>query len=145
MATIILIGNVTADLELKKAESSGTSYVTFNLAENNYINGAQETTYYQCSLFGNAAERIINAKVKRGSCLQVMGRLELSVYQKKDKSTGHTLKVSVTDWSYTPTGRKSEDKTSEDSKPSTAKENSENKNTDFSETEISSEDGDLPF
>ncbi len=145
MATIIVIGNATQDLELKTAENSGTSYVTFNLAENSYINGSQETTYYQCTAFGDMAKRIVNSKVKKGSCLHIIGRLELAVYQKKDNSTGHTLKVSVTDWSYTPTGRKSEDKTSEENKSSAAKESNGKKNADFSEKEITEEDDDLPF
>ncbi len=137
MATIIVIGNVTADLELKTAEG-GSAYVTFSIAENTYNKEAgQQTTYYQCIVYGNMAERLVNAKVKKGSCLQVIGRHELSVYEKKDKSIGHALKISVTDWMYTPTGRKTEENPNSEAKKPT--------NQDFSEVNETEIDDDLPF
>ncbi len=141
MANIIVIGNVTEDLELKTSKN-GNAFLNFSLAENNKdSNSSQETTYYKCTLFVDMAKRIVNAKVKKGSCLQVVGRYKLSFYEKKDGTTGHSQNIFISDWSHTPTAKKSESSKETYNETNT----SDNSNQDFSESYANDKDDDLPF
>lgn len=65
MLTVSAVGRVTADFELQTGAK--TSYARFNLAVNKGFGENEHTVFLQCVLFDKAAERIINAKVKRGN------------------------------------------------------------------------------
>lgn len=103
---VALVGRVTKDVELKTS-AGGTKYVQFSLAVNKGYGEQQHPNFYQCSLFEEAAERIIKAKVKKGSLITVIGDLDVQDYQNPTTNQLATfLKVKVYDWDYIPTGRK---------------------------------------
>ena len=105
---ITLTGRVTADPELQTS-SNGTSYVQFNVAINKGFGEQEHPNFYQCILFGKAAERICNAGVKKGSLLFITGDLDLVEFTRKaDGSKGIIPKITVYDWNYVSAGKRAE-------------------------------------
>ena len=105
---ITLTGRVTADLELQTSQNH-TEYVQFNVAVNKGFGEQEHPNFYQCVLFGKAAERISKAGVKKGSLLFITGDLDLVEYTRKsDGSKGIIPKITVYEWNYIPTGKRTE-------------------------------------
>lgn len=106
---VSLIGRVTKDVELQTS-TGGTKFVQFGLAVNKGYGEQQHPNFYQCSLFGEAAERMVKAKVKKGSLLNVIGDLDVTDYENPtSRQITTTLKVRVYDWDYIPVGKKNTD------------------------------------
>ena len=104
--TIITTGRVTADLELKTSQNGkNTKYVQFGLAVNKGYGEKEHPNFYNCLLYGEDAQRIIDAKVKKGSLIQIIGDQELVEYNRKDGSPGWMAKVTLLSWNYAPTNR----------------------------------------
>lgn len=107
--TITLTGRVTADLELQTSQNN-TEYVQFSVAVNKGFREQEHPNFFQCVLFGKAAERISKAGVKKGSLLFITGDLDLVEYTRKtDGSKGMIPKITVYEWNYVPTGKCVED------------------------------------
>ena len=106
---ISLTGRVTADLEPQNSQN-GTPYVQFYVAVNKGYVEHQHPNFYQCVLFGKAVERAINAGVQKGSLLFITGDLDLVEYTRKsDGHKGTIPKITVYEWNYIPTGKKTDD------------------------------------
>ena len=106
---ISLTGRVTADLEPQNSQN-GTPYVQFYVAVNKGYGEHQHPNFYQCVLFGKAVERAINAGVQKGSLLFITGDLDLVEYTwKSDGHKGTIPKITVYEWNYIPTGKKTDD------------------------------------
>ena len=111
--TINLTGRVTADLTLQTSQNGkNTPYVQFSLAVNKGYGDKEHTNFYQCILYGDAAQRIVNAKVKKGSLIYLTGDLDLVEFTKRDGTPGFSARVSVYDWSYLPSGHSANDQNS---------------------------------
>lgn len=105
---ISLMGRVTADLEIQTS-TNGTDYIQFNVAVNKGYGEQEHPNFYQCVLFGKATERISKAGVKKGSLLFITGDLDLVEFTRKaDGSKGMIPKITVYDWNYVPTGKRTE-------------------------------------
>lgn len=105
---ITLTGRVTADLELQTS-SNGTEYIQFNVAVNKGYGEQEHANFYQCVLFGKAAERLNKAGVKKGSLLFITGDLDLVEYTRKaDGSKAMIPKITVYEWNCVPTGKRTE-------------------------------------
>ena len=105
---ITLTGRVTADLEIQTS-SNGTEYLQFNVAVNKGYGEQEHANFYQSILVGKAAERISNAGVMNGSQLFITGDLDLVEYTRKaDGSKGMIPKITVYEWNYVPTGKRTE-------------------------------------
>ena len=105
---ITLTGRVTADLELQTSQNH-TEYVQFNVAVNKGFGEQEHPNFYQCVLFGKAAEKVCKAGVKKGSLLFITGDLDLVEYTRKsDGSKGMIPKITVYEWNYIPTGKRTE-------------------------------------
>ena len=108
--TIITTGRVTADLELKTSQNGkNTKYVQFGLAVNKGYGEKEHPNFYNCLLYGEDAQRIIDAQVKKGSLIQIIGDQELVEYNRKDGSPGWMAKVTLLSWNYAPTNRPKEE------------------------------------
>ena len=89
--TIITTGRVTADLELKTSQNGkNTKYVQFGLAVNKGYGEKEHPNFYNCLLYGEDAQRIIDAKVKKGSLIQIIGDQELVEYNRPKEETANT-------------------------------------------------------
>lgn len=105
MAQVFVFGRVTADLTLKTGQS-GSSYLSFNLAENIGYGDRQRTQYYQVWAWDTDAARLVRAGVKTGSLIWVTGLLELvDCTEQNGEAKTKRLKVSLDNWGFVPTGR----------------------------------------
>lgn len=101
-----IIGRVTRDLE-PKTSGSGVHYVNFDVAENIGFGEKAKTNYHRCTIFGEEqVNRIVNAGVKKGSLLQIVGEQSLEAYIKEVDGENEAVPVSNIDvwhWGYVPT------------------------------------------
>ena len=86
---VVLIGNITQDIELRKT-TKGTSVADINLAVNRIRTGdtgerIEETTFVDVTLWGRTAE-VTHQYAQKGSPLMVEGRLHMDTWV--DKNTG---------------------------------------------------------
>lgn len=120
MNKVILIGNLTRDVELR-AIGSGAQVANIGLAVNRRWRDAQgeqkdEVTFIDCEVWGKSAETIAKY-VGKGDPLLIEGRLKLEQWQDKvDGSNRSKLKVVVEMFGFL--GSKGE--RSEDAKPQSA-------------------------
>lgn len=94
---VILMGNVTRDLQLKYLPNGNTAVVDFGLAVNRkYTTGGgekkEDVLFVDCSAFGKQAETL-NQYVTKGKPLMIEGRLRMDSWE--DKSGGKRTKISV--------------------------------------------------
>lgn len=99
----IIIGRVTKDLE-PKTSGSGVTYVNFDVAENIGFGEKAKTVFHRCTVFGeDNVNRIVNAGVKKGSLLQVVGEQTLDAYVREADGTAvATSNIDVWHWGYVP-------------------------------------------
>ena len=99
----IIIGRVTKDLE-PKTSGSGVTYVNFDVAENLGFGEKAKTVFHRCTIFGEElVNRIVNAGVKKGSLLQVVGEQTLDAYTREsDGAAVATSNIEVWHWGYVP-------------------------------------------
>jgi len=102
MTTIITTGRITKDLELRKSERNGCIYVNFSLAINDGFGDGKKTMYFECTVFDAEAERLVKAKAKKGSLIQVTGKFGTSEFKRTNGEPGYSLKITVLAWSYIP-------------------------------------------
>ena len=105
LISITAIGRVTADLELKTS-IQGNSYLRFNLAVNKGFGEKQHPVFLQCWLFGEQAQRMVNAGVKKGSLIEIVGDMDIVNYERKDGTKTTIPKVSLYNWNYGPSSSK---------------------------------------
>ena len=98
------IGRTSADVVLQKSES-GNEYVAFRFAHERGFGDKKETDWYNCRAFGDMAQRMAKAQIKKGSALFLTGELELKNYIDKDNITRQSVNFNVLSWSFIPTGK----------------------------------------
>ena len=102
MTTITTIGRITNNFELRTSDKNGCVYANFSLAVNEGFGDKQRTTFFECSAFGSDAERLIKARAKKGSLIQVTGKFGTSEFSRSNGEKGYSLKIAVLAWSYIP-------------------------------------------
>lgn len=95
---IILVGNLTRDVELRYLPNSNTAVARLGLATNRRYKKqdgtqAEEVCYIDVNLFGKTAE-VANQYLKKGSQVLIEGRLTLESWE-DDKGAKHS-KHSIT-------------------------------------------------
>lgn len=100
MADITVVGNLTADPELRFTPS-GAAVASFTVAENrrkrNATTGEYEdagTTFYRCSAFQGLAENICES-LEKGHRVIVKGDFHTRSYDRPDGSTGLSVEILV--------------------------------------------------
>ena len=101
MLQLTAIGRLTKDPELKQ-NKSGKEFVVFDLAVNKGYGENQTTTYVSCCA-GNFLVSPLS-KAKKGSLISITGDLSTELYQKKDGSTGESIKCLISSFYYIPVG-----------------------------------------
>ena len=106
-------GRVTKDLEVK-ASTAGNAYLCFYLAVNKGYGENEHPVFLQCWLFGEDVNRMVRAKVAKGSFLHIIGDLDISKVKKDDGTEIMIPKVRVLSWSYVSTGKPKADEAQQD-------------------------------
>jgi single-strand DNA-binding protein len=100
---VILIGNLTRDVELKHIPS-GQAVAQIGLAVNRKYktkDGQQqeETTFIDCEAWGRTAE-VMQQYLSKGKPVMIDGRLKLDTWQDKDGSNRSKLKVVIENFQF---------------------------------------------
>ena len=90
MNTVILLGNITKDIELR-ATSSGKEVASFSLAVRR---DNENTDFIPCTAFGKTAE-LLSKYCSKGSKISVEGSLRQNTYTDKDGNKRTTYNVLV--------------------------------------------------
>ena len=96
MNKVILIGNVTKDVELSTS-NNGKNFANFTLAVSRGVensNGDQETDFINCVAFNKTAENLAKF-VKKGNKLAVVGKLQIDSYIDTQGVKKYSTKVVV--------------------------------------------------
>ena len=97
LVTISTTGRVTADVELKTSTNGkNTKYVQFGLAVNKGYGEHERPNFFGCVLYGEAAQRLTDAGVKKGSLITM---------KRNDGMEGWRAKVTLYDWRYAHTSK----------------------------------------
>ena len=107
--SVMVEGRLTKDLEVKKTDKA-TPYTNFSLANDRGFGDSKKVNFFDVSVFGELAERMEKAKVKKGSHIYVRGILDQSTYE-KDGVKRSNVKIIVNDtgeWGYISDGQKPE-------------------------------------
>lgn len=91
MNKVILIGNLTKDIELKT--SGETNYCRFSIAVKRK---KDEVDFINCLAFGKTAE-LLNQYCSKGSKISIVGRLEVSQYKGKNNENITSYDVIIED------------------------------------------------
>lgn len=103
MNKIILIGNITKDLEIKYTKN-GKAIVEFNLAVRR---DKDITDFINCVVFGMQAENL-NRYQSKGSKIAVSGEYRIDIYDKTDGTRGYSHYVLANEIEYLSTKQKEE-------------------------------------
>ena len=137
MAQVFVFGRVTADFELKTSAKQ-TPYVRFDIAEHIGWGQYARTQYWQVFAREAEAQRLVKAKVRKGSLVWLSGEVELESFVKRDGVTkDKRLKLSLDKWGFVPTGAAK-------GKPAAPEENSDDTPTLETAPEIDGEREPLP-
>lgn len=82
MNSVILIGRITKEIEIKMS-SSNVAYCKFTIAVNEYIKGEQQTHFLNIVCFGSLAENL-NTYSSKGMRIALQGKLTTSSYINKN-------------------------------------------------------------
>ena len=111
MNKIILIGNITKDLEIKYTKN-GKAIVEFNLAVRR---DKDITDFINCVAFGMQAENL-NKYQGKGSKIAVSGEYRIDIYDKTDGTRGYSHYVLANEIEYLSTKQKEEKEVVEEEK-----------------------------
>ncbi len=110
MFSCTVIGRVTRDLEVQHS-AENNPYIYFNLAVKKGYGENEHAIFPQCWIFGKEnVDRIVKAKVGKGSLIQIAGDIDLVEYKKKlggveTGETGTAMKITVWNWDYVSAGK----------------------------------------
>ena len=91
---VILVGRLTRDPELRKA-NSGLPVASFSIAVDSRMknqDGTRATTFMNCSIFGNQAENLVKF-TRKGALVGVEGSLNQRNFTRQDGSKGSVIEV----------------------------------------------------
>lgn len=111
MNKIILIGNITKDLEIKYTKN-GKAIVEFNLAVRR---DKDITDFINCVVFGMQAENL-NRYQGKGSKIAVSGEYRIDIYDKTNGTRGYSHYVLANEIEYLNTKQKEEREVVEEEK-----------------------------
>lgn len=126
MNKVVLVGRLTKDPELKFLANTGKAVTQFTLAVNRAFK-KDEADFINCTAFGKTGE-LIAQYVTKGRQLSVSGSIRTESYE-KDGIKRYTTKVIVDQMEFIGNSTIS----------------NVNNNTDFTPSDMTVDDGDIPF
>ncbi|MDD5793685.1 single-stranded DNA-binding protein [Clostridium sp. HCP1S3_B4] len=108
MNKIILLGRITRDPELKKTESTGTSYVKFDIAVDRRYKSSESNSdvdFIPIVAWSKQAE-VICKYLKKGDCITLSGRLSVNNYLDKEGNKKYSTNVVLEEFRFISTSSK---------------------------------------
>ena len=104
------VGFVTKDPVLRDSKDKKTKYLRLNLAVDKGFGEKKRTVLLQATFYGAEAERIVRAKVKKGSCIQMAADVEdvIAFAKEEDGELVAMIKLRPLDWKFGPLPPKKE-------------------------------------
>jgi len=102
---VLLMGNLTRDVELRHLPNSSTAVASFGIAVNRRFRTAdgenrEEVTFVDCDAWGKTAE-LLSQYLRKGRPVFIEGRLKLDTWKDKDDGGNRSkLKVVVEDFRF---------------------------------------------
>ena len=101
MLQLTAIGRLSKDPEIK-TNKAGKEFVVFDIAVNKGYGDNKTTVFVSCTAGGSLVSPL--SKATKGSLVTITGELSTALYQKKDGSTGESIKCFVNSFEYISTG-----------------------------------------
>ncbi len=100
---VILLGNLTRDIELRHAGANNTAIAKFGIAVNHRYKAPdgelrEEVTFVDCDAFGRTAE-VMSQYLRKGRPVFIEGRLRLDTWEKEGQKQSK-LKVVVENFQF---------------------------------------------
>ena len=89
---VILIGNLTRDVEIRYTPNTNNAVASFGIAVNRKYKDQEETTFVDLEAWGSTAENI-SKYFSKGDPILIEGRLKLDQWQ--DQNGGNRSKLKV--------------------------------------------------
>ena len=137
---VLLVGRLTADPEVKTA-NSGTNVVQFAIAVNRkYSKEEQKADFIDCTAFGKTAE-FLGKYFRKGSSVIVFGNIQTDTWKDKDDKTRKSTRIIVDELQF----GESKKNDSEPAQITAAETYSNSTNADFFSDIANGEEEKLPF
>jgi single-strand DNA-binding protein len=95
MSTLILVGRLGGDAELKTLQS-GTQVCSFSVADDVGYGENKKTQWIKCAIFGTRAGKVCSYLTK-GTMVEVIGRPQVNTWKDKQGEPRANIEVSVSD------------------------------------------------
>ena len=136
MLQITAIGRLSKDPEIK-TNKAGKEFVVFDIAVNKGYGDNKTTVFVSCTAGGALVSPL--SKAAKGSLVTITGELSTALYQKKDGTTGESIKCLINSFEYISVG----DSRKNEQKEQKAQSQPQQNMGSYEEVGISSDD--LPF
>ena len=146
MNSVVLIGRLTRDPEVRYTAGTQMAVCKFTIAINDWVGEKEVTSYPRVVVFGKQAENC-ERRLAKGRLVGVQGRLQTDSYTNKDGATVYTTdvvadRVEFLEWGDRPQGGQSQSYSR-----SQAEGQATSQSSDFDEAPagFSAIDEDIPF
>ena len=146
MNSVVLIGRLTRDPEVRYTAGTQMAVCKFTIATNDWVGEKEVTSYPRVVVFGKQAENC-ERRLAKGRLVGVQGRLQTDSYTNKDGATVYTTdvvadRVEFLEWGDRPQGGQSQSYSR-----SQAEGQATSQSSDFDEAPagFSAIDEDIPF
>lgn len=103
LSQITIAGRPTKDPIMQTKGDS--QYITLDIAQSQGFGETEHTLYFSCYFNSYLAERLLKAKVGKGTCLDIVGKFDSKEFTRKDGTIGRSLEIRVHDWDFSIANR----------------------------------------
>lgn len=97
----IFSGRPTKDPVMQQAKNSATEYISLDIAvPRRKRDGKDDALFIHCYFNKTLADRLLNAKVKKGSCIQIHGDLDIDAFLYNQGQPGVNANCYVENWEF---------------------------------------------
>lgn len=97
----IFSGRPTKDPVMQQAKNSTTEYISLDIAvPRRKKDGKDDALFIHCYFNKTLADRLLNAKVKKGSCIQIRGDLDIDAFLYNQGQPGINANCYVENWEF---------------------------------------------
>lgn len=103
LSQITISGRPTKDPIMQT--KGDTQYIVLDIAQTQGFGDTEHTLFFSCYFNSYLAERLLKAKVQKGTCLDIVGKFDSKEFTRKDGTLGRSLEIRVLDWEFSIANR----------------------------------------